>query len=243
MEWNDGCLFHRVMLAKRIQVSAKVNVAEGSVKGKAFGLGGNPQSKVKEGVETVSAQRAVRKISGLFLTKMSSLVRSGPKALPELCGGQCEPFLLLLSCLHRDTGCRSHALAVALTDGPISELLSLPVCSFLPLLTCTAAAHQRWGTQGLSEAQTQLPILLRRTQAGNAGSHASAAYLTVSAFPVGLEEAGWHFILPAQVVMTDLCGNSTLLSLTILAHGFRQLQEEEMEIAETQSGTSERRGR
>lgn len=43
------------MLAKRIQVSAKVSVAEGSGKGKAFGVGGNPQSKVKEGVKRVSA--------------------------------------------------------------------------------------------------------------------------------------------------------------------------------------------
>lgn len=43
------------MLAKCIQISAKVSVAEGSVKGKAFGVGGNPQSKAKEGVERVSA--------------------------------------------------------------------------------------------------------------------------------------------------------------------------------------------
>lgn len=43
------------MLAKRIKVSAKVSVAEGSVKGKAFGVGGNPQSKVREGVERISA--------------------------------------------------------------------------------------------------------------------------------------------------------------------------------------------
>lgn len=43
------------MLAKRIQVSAKVSVAEGSVKGTAFGVGGNPQSKVREGVERISA--------------------------------------------------------------------------------------------------------------------------------------------------------------------------------------------
>lgn len=43
------------MLAKCIQISAKVSVAEGSVKGKAFGVGGNPHSKVKEGVERVSA--------------------------------------------------------------------------------------------------------------------------------------------------------------------------------------------
>lgn len=154
MEWNDGCLFHRVMLAKRIQVSAKVSVAEGSVEGKAFGVGGKPQSKVRSRQgrcqESLCPNKdwTVRKMSGLFLTKMSSLVRSGPKALPELCGGQCEPFLLPLNCLQRDMGWRSHVPTGALMDGPISDFLSLPVCPFLPLLTCVAATHQRWGDRG-----------------------------------------------------------------------------------------------
>lgn len=138
---------------------------------------------------------------------MTSLVRSGPKALPELCGGQCEPSLLPLNCLHRDLGWRSHVLAVVLMDGPISEFLSFPVGSLLPLLTCAAATHQRWGDRGLSEAQTQLPILLRKTQAGNSGSHASTANLTVSSFQMEMEETGWHFVLPPQVVMTDLYMN------------------------------------
>lgn len=47
------------MLAKCIPVSAKVSVAEGSVKGEAFGVGGNPQSKVKEGVKRVSAHTEI----------------------------------------------------------------------------------------------------------------------------------------------------------------------------------------
>lgn len=47
------------MLAKRIQVSAKVSVAEGSVKGKASEVGGNPQSKVKKGVKRVFAHTEI----------------------------------------------------------------------------------------------------------------------------------------------------------------------------------------
>lgn len=136
-------------------------------------------------------------------------MRSKPKTLPEHCGEQREPFLLPLNCLHRDMGWRSHVLAEALMDGPISEFLSLPACSFLPLLTCAAATHQRWGHRGTQWGtdHRQLSILLRKTQAGNPGSHDSAAYLTVSSFPMGLEEVGWHFVLPSQVVMTDLYVN------------------------------------
>lgn len=137
---------------------------------------------------------------------MSFLVRSGPKALPELCGGQCEPFLLLLNSLHRDTGWRSHVLAVALMDGPISELLSLPVCSLLPLLTCVAATHQRWGDRGTQWGTDPTPNIPEK-DTGWKPRFPCFCCISNSSFPVGLEEVGWHFVLPSQVVMTDLYGN------------------------------------
>lgn len=122
-------------------------------------------------------------------------MRSKPKTLPEHCGEQREPFLLPLNCLHRDMGWRSHVLAEALMDGPISEFLSLPACSFLPLLTCAAATHQRWGHRGTQWGtdHRQLSILLRKTQAGNPGSHASAAYLIISN---GIGRSGVAFCPP-----------------------------------------------
>lgn len=240
MEWNDGCLFHRVMLAKRIQVSAKVNVAEGSVKGKAFGVGGNPQSKVREGVETVSAQKTVRKISGLFLTKMSSLVRSGPKALPELLWWAVWALFAAIELSAQGQGLEEPCAGCG-TDGWSHQWVPVPPCLFIPPLADLCGCYT-------PEMGTQRDSMRHRLNSPHywEGHRLKSRFpcLWLSHhFPVGLEEARWHFVLPAQVVMTDLYGNFYPLSLTILVHRFRQLQEEEMEITETQSGTSEWRGR
>lgn len=138
---------------------------------------------------------------------MSSLVRSRPKTLPEHCGEQREPFLLPLNCRHRDRGWRSHVPAVTLTDGPISEFLSLPACSFLPLLTCAAATHQRWGDRGTQWGTDPTPHTTEKDTGWKPRFLRLCCLSDCLIISKGTGRGGVAFYPPPQVVTTDLYVN------------------------------------
>lgn len=102
------------MLAKCIQVSVKVSVTEGSLKGKVFGVGGKPQQQgqimCRESLCPCTAW-TVRKITGLFPIQMSSPARSGQMPLHKHRIGQFGLFLLLLNCLQKGS-VREECLSV-----------------------------------------------------------------------------------------------------------------------------------